>query len=97
MNFKSLFQREPKASAAAARERLKIIVAHERSLRGQPEFLPRLRQDILDVVKRYVAVSHDQVQVQMDQHDMMSVLEINVTFPEQEIAPEEQEVARLTN
>ncbi|MBE0507129.1 MAG: cell division topological specificity factor MinE [Marinospirillum sp.] len=82
MKLRGFFQRDPQsASASDARERLKIILSHERSLRSQPEFLPRLQQELLDVVSRYVAVNRDQVRVQMDHHDMMSVLEINVSFP----------------
>lgn len=84
--LRNFFQREQKASAGAAKERLKIILAHERTLRGQPDFLPRLQQEIIDVVKRYIAVDSDQVRVQMDQDTRMSVLEINVSFPEQEPA-----------
>jgi len=84
--LKGLFHRDANSSASAARERLKIILSHERTLRGQPEFLPRLQQDVLDVVKRYIAINSDQVRVQMDQHGMMSTLEINVTFPEEEIS-----------
>lgn len=84
MKLKSLFQRERATSASAAKERLQIILAHERTLRGQPEFLPRLQQDILDVVKRYIAINSDQVRVEMDHHDMMSILEINVALPEEE-------------
>lgn len=85
MRLKELFHRNEHASASAAKERLKIILAHERSQRGQPEFLPRLQQDILDVVKRYISVSSDQVRVQMEAHDRVSVLEINVTFPEKHL------------
>lgn len=84
MRLRSLFQREAKPSAHAARERLQIILSHERTLRNQPEFLPQLQKDILEVVKRYMAVGSDQVNVQMEQQDMTSVLEINVTFPGQE-------------
>ncbi|SFC50036.1 cell division topological specificity factor [Marinospirillum celere] len=86
MRFKELFQRNEETSASAAKERLKIILSHERTLRGQPEFLPRLQQDILDVVKRYVAVSNDQVRVQMQESDRLSILEINVTFPEKHLS-----------
>jgi len=84
--LKGLFHRDENTSASAAKERLKIILSHERTLRGQPEFLPRMQQDVLDVVKRYIAINNDQVRVQMDHHGMMSVLEINVTFPEEEVS-----------
>lgn len=87
MKLMTFFQREqPVASASDARERLKIILSHERSMRSQPDFLPRLQQELLDVVSRYVAVNRDQVRVQMDHDDRMSVLEINVSFPDQAVS-----------
>ena len=88
MRLKNLFQRgteaqvPTKSSAHAARERLKIVLSHERTLRNQPDFLPNLQRDILEVVKRYMAVSNDQVNVQMECQEMTSVLEINVTLPQ---------------
>ncbi|WP_114417069.1 cell division topological specificity factor MinE [Marinospirillum perlucidum] len=86
MKLTGFFQRGAPASASAAKERLKILLAHERSFRSQPEFLPRMQQDLVDVVRRYISVSSDQVQVDFNQHDMISVLEINVTFPEEEFS-----------
>ncbi len=71
-------------SADLAKDRLQIIVAHERNLRDiTPDYLPQLKNDILEVIKKYVAVSSDQVSVQLDQKDNnLSVLELNVTLPE---------------
>ena len=48
------FRSEKKSSASLAKERLQIIVAHERSKRGTPDYLPQLKQDILDVIRKYV-------------------------------------------
>ncbi|MFT7682033.1 cell division topological specificity factor MinE [Moritella dasanensis] len=72
-------------SANLAKDRLQIIVAHERSLRNNtPDYLPQLKLDILEVIKKYVAVTSDQVSVQLDQRDNnLSVLELNVTLPEE--------------
>lgn len=73
-------------SADLAKDRLQIIVAHERSLRNvAPDYLPQLKNDILEVIKKYVAVTSDQVTVQLDQKDNnLSVLELNVTLPEKQ-------------
>jgi cell division topological specificity factor len=72
-------------SANLAKDRLQIIVAHERNLRSNiPDYLPQLKMDILEVIKKYVAVTSDQVSVQLDQRDNnLSVLELNVTLPEE--------------
>ncbi len=72
------------SSANLAKDRLQIIVAHERSIRDNtPDYLPQLKLDILEVIKKYVAVTSDQVHVQLDQRDNnLSVLELNVTLSE---------------
>ena len=65
-------------TAQLAKERLQIIVAHERSNRNGPDYLPQLKQDLLDVIRKYVAISPDQVTVQLDKKDDLSVLELNI-------------------
>jgi cell division topological specificity factor len=78
------FRSEKKNTASLAKERLQIIVAHERSQRT-PDYLPQLKQDILDVIRKYVNISNDAVQVQFDQNeDDLAVLELNVTLPDEE-------------
>ena len=75
MSLLDYFRSEKKNSASLAKERLQIIVAHERSQRGTPDYLPR----------KYVNVSTDAVQVQFDQNeDDLAVLELNVTLPDEE-------------
>ena len=71
-------------SANLAKDRLQIIIAHERSLRDNtPDYLPQLKLDILEVIKKYVAITSDQVHVKLDQRDNnLSVLELNVTLSE---------------
>ncbi|MFV0478299.1 MAG: cell division topological specificity factor MinE [Parahaliea sp.] len=68
-------------SAATAKERLQIIVAHERGQRNQPDYLPKMQQEILEVIRKYVPVEQDDVQVQFDESGNCSVLELNVTLP----------------
>ena len=76
---------KPDASSAnLAKDRLQIIIAHERSLRDStPDYLPQLKLVILEVIKKYVTITSDQVHVKLDQKDNnLSVLELNVTLSE---------------
>ena len=77
-----LFFGKKKTSAAAAKERLQILISHERQNRQGLDFLPDLRRDILDVVKKYVAIRDDHVSVRVDRTGDAAVLELNVTLPE---------------
>jgi cell division topological specificity factor len=75
--FEMLFP--PKdASAAIARERLKIVLAHERGSREGPDFLPALQQELLDVVSRYIEIRPDMLRINLDKSGEISLLEINV-------------------
>jgi cell division topological specificity factor len=69
------------ASAPVARERLQILLAHERGLRGQPELLELLRAEILAVVSRHVAIDPDKVVVRMDRGKHVSTLEVDIEVP----------------
>ncbi len=79
--FKPNMQRN---SAVLAKERLQIIVSHERSKRSQrPDFLPALQKELVDVIAKYVKIDTDQVNVALKQRDeFASVLELNITLPE---------------
>ena len=70
------------SSATVAKERLQIIVAHERGQRQQPDYLPQMQQEILDVIRKYVAIDQESVNIQLENNDHCSVLELNVTLPE---------------
>ncbi|WP_133406731.1 cell division topological specificity factor MinE [Parashewanella tropica] len=71
------------SSASLAKERLQIIVAHQRSERDTPDYFPKMKQEIIEVINRYITISEDQVSVSVDQNDdNLSVLELNVTLPE---------------
>jgi cell division topological specificity factor len=72
-------------SASLAKERLQIIVAHQNVGKKHADYLPQLKQDLLKVISKYVEISIDQVQVQLDTDDKnCQVLELNVTLPEQD-------------
>ncbi|GGX69480.1 cell division topological specificity factor MinE [Saccharospirillum salsuginis] len=72
--------KEPR-SADVAKERLKVIVAHERSQRNAPDYLPALQQDIMAVIRKYVEIDQDQLQVDLNEEGNYSVLEVNVNLP----------------
>ncbi|WP_328187061.1 cell division topological specificity factor MinE [Marinobacter sp. OP 3.4] len=83
MSFLDYFRsRRNTGSASVAKERLQIIVAHERGKRDQPDYLPQLQQELLAVIRKYVQIDDDMVQVEVDRNDDCSVLELNVTLPE---------------
>jgi cell division topological specificity factor len=69
------------ASAPIARERLQILLAHERGSRGQPDLLELLRAEILSVVSRHVALDPEKVMVRMDRGDLVSMLEVDIEVP----------------
>ena len=83
MNLFDFFrERKPQSSASVAKERLQIIVASERKQRGQPDYMPALQRDILEVIRTYIPISDDQVQVEMANQGNCSILELNITLPE---------------
>ncbi|MBL8251437.1 MAG: cell division topological specificity factor MinE [Candidatus Competibacter sp.] len=71
-------------TAALAKERLQIIVAHERgnSRRGSPEYLPALKKELLEVVRKYVPIDQSQVKVHLDREGGFEVLELNIPLPD---------------
>src|SRR6185437_2395832 len=77
----ALFRRTP-SSASVAKERLRIIVAQERSARGGPDYLPLLRREILQVIHKYVNVDPEAVQINLEQEEGHEVLELSVALPE---------------
>jgi cell division topological specificity factor len=81
MSFIDFFRSRRPTTASVAKERLQIIVAHERVQRGGPDYLPALQRDILEVIRKYVQIDDDQVSVNLDKADNCAVLELNVTLP----------------
>ena len=76
------FLRPKKDTASIAKERLRIIVSQERSARGGPDYLPKLRQELLDLIKKYVNVDLDAVKVDLVKDGEHDVLDISVSLPE---------------
>ena len=85
MNLISLFRRH--TSAPIARERLQVLLAHERALTGKSDLLAILQEEILAVITKHVPVDREKVQVKLDRGDMVSMLEIDVEVPGMAKAP----------
>lgn len=71
-----------KKTAVVAKDRLQIILARERVDRHGPDFLPALRQELLQVVAKYVAIDLDQIKVNLEHDGNYEVLELNIVLPE---------------
>jgi len=84
MDWLKFFRAEPKNTASLAKERLKVVVAHQREGRAGhgPVYLNALREEILAVVRKYVQVPDSAVNVQLQREAGLEVLEMNIALPE---------------
>jgi cell division topological specificity factor len=82
MSLMTYFKKERTSSTASiAKERLQILVAHDRVNSRGPDYLPKMQQEILAVIRKYIAISDEQIQVNLEQQGTASVLELNVMLP----------------
>ncbi|KZC19565.1 MULTISPECIES: cell division topological specificity factor MinE [Rhodanobacter] len=82
MGILDFLKRKPEATASVARERLRIIVAQERSTRGAPDYLPMMRNELLEVIKKYVHVDLEAININFERDSGHEILELSVTLPE---------------
>jgi cell division topological specificity factor len=75
------------SSAHQAKERLQIVMAHERANRDGPDYLPLLQQELLAVIAKYVDVDQNKVEVKLDRGTDFSTLEVNIELPSLRIDP----------
>jgi len=78
---------ERRNTALIARDRLKIVLAHERASRDAPDFLPALQKELLEVVGRYVELRDEMLRVNVARAGETSLLEINVELDGATIKP----------
>lgn len=80
--FDLLFGNKPK-SAAQAKERLQLIIAHERSGKAaKQEFLPDLQKELIAVISKYISINPDDIKVSLEKQGNYEVLEVNIVLPE---------------
>ena len=84
MSLFNLFQKRP--SASVARDRLQILLAHERALSGRPDLAAVLQKEILAVIARHIPIDQDKVVVRLDRGAQVSTLEIDIEMPEEALA-----------
>ena len=84
MSLLSFLLGEKKKTASVAKERLQIILAHERSGRsaGQPDYLPALQRELVAVISKYVKINADDLKVHFERQDDLEVLEVKIELPE---------------
>ncbi|HUB89163.1 MAG TPA: cell division topological specificity factor MinE [Dyella sp.] len=82
MGILDFLKRKPEPTAVVAKERLRIIVAQERSTRGAPDYLPLLRNELLEVIKKYVNVDLDAISINLERDSGHEVLELSVALPD---------------
>ena len=78
------YLKRPEKTSHHAKERLQIIIAHERGERDKPDYLPALQKELLEVITKYVKVNNDDVKIELDRQDGCSILELNIILPASE-------------
>ncbi|MFH6781433.1 MULTISPECIES: cell division topological specificity factor MinE [Methylobacterium] len=79
MNLLNFLSR--RGTAPVARERLQILLAHERTAFGRSDLVAVLREEILAVIAKHVAIDQDKVKITMERGNSVSTLEIDVELP----------------
>jgi cell division topological specificity factor len=84
MSFLSFLLGEKKKTASVAKERLQIILAHERSGRGasRPDYLPALQRELVAVISKYVSIRAEDIKVHLERQENLEVLEVKIELPE---------------
>lgn len=84
MSWLSFLRPGPQRSAETAKERLQILMAHERAHSTSPDYLPMMQKEILAVIAKYVKVDEDKVAIKLDRDGDFSTLEVNIELPQAE-------------
>jgi len=84
MSLLDYLRRKKKPTASVAKERLQIILAREHAGRHEPDYLPALKQEILEVVSKYVKVDLEAIKVNLERDGDCEILELNISLPEDE-------------
>ncbi|WP_457579757.1 cell division topological specificity factor MinE [Ensifer canadensis] len=79
MSIFSFFKKQ--TSAPTARERLQVLLAHERASVGQSDLVALLREEILAVISKHVQIDDDKVTVKMDRGEHVTTLEVDIEIP----------------
>ena len=81
MSLFSFFTR--RSTAPVARERLQILLAHERVAGSHSQLVAVLQEEILAVIAKHMQIDRDKVQIKLDRGTEVSTLEIDIEMPAQ--------------
>ena len=82
-SFLSYLLGQRKTSAKVAKERLQIILAHERTgRRRQPGYLSSLQRELVEVVCKYIKIDPKDIKVNVEHQANLDVLEVKIELPE---------------
>lgn len=86
MSWIDLFRTKKRNTAATAKERLQIVISHERTRQSQPDLITAMQTEILNIIAKYLGIPSDkiqeQVKVDVERRGEHSVLELNITLPD---------------
>lgn len=82
MSFLSFLLGQKKTSANVAKERLQIILAHERVNGNAPDYLPQLQQELVAVITKYVKINPEDIKVSLESQGSLDVLEVKIEMPQ---------------
>ena len=85
MSIFDFFLSNRSKTAQRAKERLQILVSHQRTKNGRLDFIPALRQELINVISKYVSIDNEQIQVELQQNENCSILELNITLNSPEL------------
>ena len=85
MSILNFFSRN-RSSAPVAKDRLQLLLAHERVLSGRPDVAAVLQKEILAVIAKHIPIDQDKVVVKLDRGAKVSTLEIDIEMPDEVIA-----------
>lgn len=83
MSLLDYFRSRKPNTASVAKQRLQILVAHERASRNQPSYLPKMQQELLAVIRKYVNVDEEAISISFEQNGNEETLELNIVFPDE--------------
>ena len=82
-SFLSFLLGEKKKTASVAKERLQIILAHERTGGShKPDYLPALQRDLIAVISKYININPNDIKVNLERQDNLDVLEVKIELPD---------------
>ena len=84
MSLFSFLLGEKKKTASVAKERLQIILAHERTslTTKRPDYLNELQRELVAVISKYVSIKAEDIKVHLEKHDDLEVLEVKIELPD---------------